>query len=335
MTAQPAAAHGDSSTTTPTNYRVQILSITPRVPGLDVRVVDLGEHLEVTNRTRRNVIVLGYDSEPYLRIGSDGVFEDTRSPAAYLNDQATPEDVRIPDRADPAAPPEWRRIGDGPTTRWHDHRAHWMANDDPPAVRRSRGSRHVVQNWTVALQRGSDTVTVTGDIVWVPGPSPWLWLAAAVALAAAVTLLSRTRFWRTVVATALALTAVSAGAYVVGEWDATTASAASKLGAGIYALLGVLLAAGGLAMLTRVRHLYDAAPLVMFAGLVLFLTGGLAHLTTLWNSQIATTPPNTIRAAVVVLLGAGAGLATAAALRLRPPGAPRAADQTSRVAAPA
>jgi hypothetical protein len=327
--ATPAAAHGTAGPEA-TNYDTRVHEITPETPGLSVRAVDLGERLELRNTTGTDVVVLGYEDEPYLRVGPDGVFENRRSPATYLNESPDDVDVRLPEIADPAAPPEWRRIGDGDTARWHEHRAHWMGSRDPPAVRRDRGSRHVVQPWTVELRRGDETIAVTGDVVWVPGPSPWPWLLLALGLAVAVFAGGRLRRWPVVFAVALTGAICATVAHLAGEWGATTASAASTLGGGIYAIGGIGLGVVALALLIARKDPSDATPAVLIAGLVLALGAGLADISALWHSQLASTQATAfVRLEVAAALGLGVGVSAAAALRLRrpAPGTPRPAPE--------
>ena len=84
VTAQPAAAHGVGGVE-PSNFETTVHGTTPRVSGLTVRTIDLGNELEVRNDTGADVVVLGYQGEAYLRVGSARVFENRRSPATYLN----------------------------------------------------------------------------------------------------------------------------------------------------------------------------------------------------------------------------------------------------------
>ena len=63
----------------------RVLSVTPEVPGLTVRILQFGDELELVNRTDREVMVPGYSDEPYLRIGPDGVWRNANSPATYIN----------------------------------------------------------------------------------------------------------------------------------------------------------------------------------------------------------------------------------------------------------
>jgi len=316
-TAEPAAAHGVGGVD-PSNYETRVLSIEPEVPGLTVKAVDLGDRLELTNETGEDVVVLGYEGEPYLRVGPDGVFENQRSPAATLNDQRIPSESEVPDDADPEAAPEWERIGGGTTVRWHEHRAHWMGNDDPKAVRDNPDQEQVVQEWTVTLQQGDETIDVNGDLLWVPGPSPWPWAVLALAMAVAVVGLSRTRWWPVVLASALGLLVAAELVHVIGLWGATTSSALDKLLASAYSIAGILLGGGTLAWMARRRDPVGATPAVLVAAIFLFVAGGLADLQTLARSQIPTTLPDGVaRLCVTVALGVGAGLIVAALLRLR------------------
>jgi hypothetical protein len=322
--AQPASAH-EVPGTEASNFETTVDRITPRMPGLTVRPVDLGNELELRNETGADVVVLGYQGEPYLRVGSGGVLENRRSPATYLN-RTRDGKTRVPASADAAAAPEWHHIGSGTTARWHDHRAHWMGSDDPRAVARDPDQRHLIDRWQVPLRRGAQEITVTGDLVWVPGPSPWGWLLVALTAGAAVVALSRTRWWRSVLAGALGVVIVSESAHVVASWSATTASLAGKLGASVYSIGGIALAVIALIWIV-VRPPFNAIPAVLFAGLIIAVAGGLGDLTTLTRSQLPTELPATVaRLEVALALGLGAGLAVAAALRLRPPSAPAAAE---------
>jgi hypothetical protein len=317
VTAQPAAAHTVPGVQ-PSNYQTTVDGTTPTVRGLTVRSIDLGNNLELQNATRSEVEVLGYQGEPYLRVGPRGIFENVRSPATYLN-QTRNGKTPVPSSADPGAGPEWNRIGSGQVVRWHDHRAHWMGTEDPPEVTRAPDQRHVIDHWSLQLQHGTQDITVTGDLLWVPGPSPWGWVIGALVVALSVVALTRTRIWRRALAAALGIVVVSETAHVVGNWSATTASFATKIGASVYSIGGIALAVVALVWVVT-RPPSDAIPAVLFAGLVVAVAGGLADLTTLTRSQLPTEVPATVaRLEVMLALGLGAGLAASAALRLRPP----------------
>src|SRR2546421_5218325 len=84
MGASPASAHTITGVA-PTDYRSEILGVNPRLPGVSVRLLDLGNRVELTNTGAVDVVVFGYQGEPYLRVGPSGVFENRRSPSVALN----------------------------------------------------------------------------------------------------------------------------------------------------------------------------------------------------------------------------------------------------------
>lgn len=316
ITAAPAGAHGLGGLS-PTNYQSVLRSVTPHVAGLHVRITDLGTKVELTNDGAREVVVLGYDGEPYLRVGPRGVFENRRSPATYLN-RSTTITGSAPKSADADATPVWRRTSTGTTARWHDHRSHFMASDDPPSVARDPDQRRVVDNWKIPMRVGNEDVTARGQLIYVPPPSPWPWVVGAVLLAALVVMLSRTRAWRTVFTVVLTLLTLTSVVHVIGLWDASTASFGTKLGESAYSLAGIALGLLGLGWIWR-KGVESAVPIVLVATIFLFVAAGLADVTSLGNSQIPSTfSAGFARVLVMLTLGLGAGLAVAAALRLRP-----------------
>ena len=319
-TPSAASAHGVGGIEA-TNYRTRVDSVDPVIPGVAVRAVDLGTRLELTNHGAEDVLVLGYDGEPYLRVGPRGAFENVRSPATYLNRTARPDEAAepVPATADSEATPKWRRIDDGQTARWHDHRVHWMGRTDPPSVQRDPGREHLVQRFQVELRRGDTIIAVRGDVRWIPGPSPAPWVFGAVVLAALVIVASRFRHRTVFVAAALGMVATTEALHVVGSWGATTVGTGGRLGASIYAIGAVLIAVVALVWVLR-RGLDRGAPLVLLAGLFLALAGGLTDVTALGRSGIPTTLPlDLARATVMTALGAGLGLAAVGGRRLRVP----------------
>jgi hypothetical protein len=316
--ATPAAAHGLGGLK-PTNYESRLVRISPSVRGIAIEVEDLGTKLQLTNHTGHDVVVLGYDHEPYLRVGPRGSFENTRSPATYLN-RTLIATSPPPSSTDASAAPNWKRIGSGNWVRWHDHRTHYTGTEDPPMVQRDRDHRHVITDWEVQLRDGRLTLTASGEIVWVPPPSPLPFVAGALALAALVIGLSRTRRWRAVLAMSLATISTVETIHVVGLWGATTASTGSRLAESAYSIAGVLLGVSTLAWM-RWKGTVAAVPVMLVATIFLFVAGGLADATSLGNSQLPTTLPWSLaRLLVMVTLGVGAGLAAASGLRLRTQG---------------
>ncbi len=326
--ASPAAAHGVGGIE-PSNYRTLIDSVEPSVPGLAVRPVDLGTRLELTNDGSTDIVVLGYDGEPYLRVGPRGVFENVRSPATSLNRTLRLDEASepVPAIADPMAAPRWRRVDDGRTARWHDHRAHWMGRAHPPVVARDPDRAHLIQRFEIELRRGATRIVARGDVRWVPASSPWPWLVGAVVLAGALVLATlawsaRARRHERIVAAALGLVVASEALHVVGSWGGTTLGTGERLGASVYAIGAAAFAL--LALVTVLRRGLDrAAPPVLVAGLFVALAGGLADVAALSRSGIPTTlAPAVARGTVMVALGVGVGLAVVGGRRLRGVGRP-------------
>ena len=297
------------------NYRTDILDVTPPMPGLTVRVLQAGNQLELTNRSGQEVIVLGYRSEPYLRVGPTGVYENQRSPSAYANRFANPP-KRIPAELNPAAPPQWRRIATNPDAVWHDHRSHW-SGPDPPAVAADRGHRQVVvPTWQIPLRLGQRTALIEGDIVWVPGPSPWPWAPLAlVAFALVLAAGWRRRFGLLALLVGVALAADLV--HTVGEFAASTAPVLAKAYAAIISASGWLAAIVAVWQLRRGR-VQAGRILLLLAGTFLAFAGALPDVGALASSQLASTlDPALSRATIALTLGLGLGLVAASLLDQR------------------
>ncbi|HVU72498.1 MAG TPA: hypothetical protein VHE83_06020 [Mycobacteriales bacterium] len=183
--AAPADAHTVSGQGS-SNFHTVVTGVAPATPGLTVRAVEDGSRLELTNATGREVIVLGYQGEPYLRLtptaaatAADpaGVYENETSSTTYLN-RSRQYGAIPPTANDKGEPVRWKQIGrvraDGATVvRWHDHSAHYMSSD--VTLPGPRSQRQVVFDWDAKLTVAGAPVTVTGQLVWVPGPPAWPW----------------------------------------------------------------------------------------------------------------------------------------------------------------
>jgi hypothetical protein len=315
--AAPAGAVGSAGAAA-SNFATRLRAVTPRPPGVDVAVVEIGNRMELVNRSRTDVVVLGYENEPYLRIGPRGVFENRRSPATYLN-RNRQASVPVPESADATAPPDWRRISTERTARWFDHRVHWMGAINPPAVRREPAERHIiVPEWVVTFQYGDTPFEASGELVWEPSPSPLPWLLLAVVPVGAVVLLLgaavwvRSRSWwpRPLAAGVAALIAVSGAGAVGRAWEsaAETAGRVAELARSSPLLLASwAVAAVAVVLLLGRRRAGLLATVLAAAGIAVF--GGAAALSDLSRSQIATVlPAGLARATVALSLGLGAAL---------------------------
>jgi hypothetical protein len=330
--AGPAAAHTLGGAQ-PTDYRSVVLGVVPQVPGIDVRLLDLGRRVELRNGTAQDVTILGYDGEPYLRVGPQGVFENRRSPAVYLN-RLLPagQQAVVPKTADPTAPPEWHRTGSGGVVRWRDHRTRWEG-PTPPAVQADTSTQHVVSNWAINLDQTTSSAVVRGQIVWVPPPStlPWWLIAGALALLTAA--IGLTRRWGRPLAAAVVVLVLIDLVHTVGLAGYGRSSLALTVGRVVVGgLFSLAVWAAGLASVPalakgRAGGLVGAG----VAGVGVAFLGGVGDLASLGRSQLAFAySPTLARAAIACSLGVGAGIVAAVVLIER-----KWVDRTSGKALPA
>lgn len=162
--AVPAEGHqGDA------RYRSVVEGISPAADGLSVRVLQFDDRVLLVNGSGEDVVVQGYDEEPYVRIAADGTVAVNRgSPAAYLNDDRYAH-TGVPDgvAARPDARPRWEVVGRTGRFEWHDHRIHWMARGLPPQVTDASQDRTRVLDWAIPLTIGGRPASVTGTLWWV------------------------------------------------------------------------------------------------------------------------------------------------------------------------
>jgi hypothetical protein len=316
VVAAPAAGAHTISGVGATNFVTTLGGLQPAVPGVELKVIEAGSRLELTNHTATDVIVTGYSDEPYLRVGPGGVFVNTRSPATYLNATRAATSPVPPD-ADPTAAPVWKRIEDGQVARWHDHRTHWMGGRLPPQVRQQPDQRQTVLPWTIGFRQGDQPFAAQGALDWVPGPSPAPWIALALAagvVAAAVGWLARGLRPRhlAVVAGVLVVAMVAdvvhaAGLYAVvaGPW---TTKLSRALSSNVFSIGAWVVGAGAVVLLLRRRAIgrYPA----LAAALVIGVAGGLFDVAYLSRTTLPFgLTANLGRAVVALTSGLGLGLA--------------------------
>ncbi len=166
-------------------YRSNITSVTPQVPGLSLEVLEFADRLILTNHTGKTVTVDGYEGEPYARVRADGTVEvNTNSPAYYLN-QSFYAQVIVPAFASSAATPRWVVADRTGQFEWHDHRIHWMS-PIPPARVRNTSKRTLISDWQVPIQVGTQRGEIDGLVFWTPesskAPTAVIVLGVAIAL---------------------------------------------------------------------------------------------------------------------------------------------------------
>jgi hypothetical protein len=230
--AQPVSAHGGNGGTS-SDYRIEVIGYDGDSSGIEVHPVELGNRMELVRTTAKEVQILGYDGEPYLRLDADGVFENLNSPAHYINLDRFAR-TTIPATATAQAQPNWVKLSDGSSVRWHDHRTHWMDPTPRQDVRDNPNVERVIfpANRVELLVDGKPAAAIV-KVTWLPPPSRITWLVvtsiAACALLAALVMVSSLRRFAPLFAL------LAAVACVVGS-----GTSAFRIGASALAIVVVL-----------------------------------------------------------------------------------------------
>lgn len=323
-----AAAPADAHTVTgvqPTNYRSEILGITPADPAVKLEILDLGNRVRLTNTGPTDLVVLGYGGEPYLKVGPAGVYENRLSPSVELNKAgATATTATTATTAGTAPPqpggaPSWRKTSNGRTVTWRDRRTRWEGGR-PAAVRADPSQARTVGQWTIETRRGDVPVDITGRIVWEPPPDAAPWIVGAVVIALAVGSLGLLRRWGRALSATVAVLVATDVVHTVGN----SRTGAGGLGAvAARVLVGGLLttvawATGVWAVAALQRQREEGLVAAGFAAAVVFLASGLGDVPSLERSQLAYAwAPVSARALVTLALGVGFGTAAAAVIVLK------------------
>lgn len=181
------------------NMESIITGVTPKTPGIALQVLNRDDRFELTNHSKQDVLIYGYQDEPYARVMGDGTVEqNVNSPAYYLNDDRY-ANVEVPPSASAEAAPKWKVLDRTGSFQWHDHRMHYMGKGTPPSVK-DKGQRQKIQDYAIPIRIGAAKGSITGAYWWSPqkdGGPPAGAIAALVVLVlaggAAVVLTRRRR----------------------------------------------------------------------------------------------------------------------------------------------
>jgi hypothetical protein len=253
------------------------------------------------------LVVIGYEGEPYLRIGPEGVEQNRHSPATYLNQDRYAR-VALPTEADADADPRWDPISDGRSVEFHDHRTHWMDTVPPAQVQADPGKVTVIfDRWQIPMTLDGQSVTIDGDLTWVPPPSRLPWVIVGVVVAAiAAWALTRGHWHRAALVVAIIGTVVFC-VDSIGYWRASTVG-----GTNLLWLLGwpvVAIGATATVALSRERSPQVASGSLALAALIVGAIGGWDRIDVITHSQIQSAHPDWLtRASAVVCLALGGTL---------------------------
>jgi hypothetical protein len=168
------------------NYRSEVRAIAPALPGLDARVLNHDDAIELDYEGERPLVVEGYRSEPYLRFSPGGLVQvNRRSPAAYLNEDRFAQ-VELPGQADHQAPPDWAEVAENGRYDWHDHRIHWMSEStDPPQID-DEAEPTKIFDWDIPMASAGRPVEVRGTLTWLGKDDGGFPVAAGLSLGGAL-----------------------------------------------------------------------------------------------------------------------------------------------------
>lgn len=163
----------------PTDFETEIIGWNPPVSGIELGVVGGDSFVSLKVVSGVEVVVIGYQGEPYLRFEADGTIRrNERSPTRWQNEERYGVDDQ-PDGADPKAQPEWVEVANGGSYLWHDHRAHWMNPEHPPGA---EPGDIILEHVIPLLVDGAEVDVGVRSRLLAPA-SRWPWLAGgAVAL---------------------------------------------------------------------------------------------------------------------------------------------------------
>lgn len=163
LPAAPAGAHTDSSHL----FESTPKEITPArlAEGIEFEMLDYDARLRLKNGGDREVIVMGYEGEPYAKLAPDGtVYLNTLSPAFFLNQDrfaTTP----VEESADPKAPPRWEKQSDDGTLTWFDRRSHSLTEEMPDVVE-DPASTQAVRDYRIPLKVDGEPAELSGTLYW-------------------------------------------------------------------------------------------------------------------------------------------------------------------------
>jgi hypothetical protein len=143
-------------------------AITPDTPGVKVVLRNAPPsppELDVGNDTKTPLVVMGYDLEPFVRIGPDGTYGNRHSRTFFLTQDPTGAGIPPPD-AKPGAKPLWVKVDSHNEWRWWEARAKWRG-PLPPGARTSLVAV-TLGPWHVPALFGGRSISIGGRMFYKP-----------------------------------------------------------------------------------------------------------------------------------------------------------------------
>jgi hypothetical protein len=155
--ASPVSAHSTA------NASAQISSAVASVPdGVEAQVNSDGSQITV-RATAGEVIVLGYDGEPFLRLSPGEVDSNDSSPTASdVSDPLT----SVPPAEAAGSSVRWRKVAPGGWYPWSDHRISWTGEALPQEVHDHPDADHPLGTWSIPVTVDGHAAAITGTLTW-------------------------------------------------------------------------------------------------------------------------------------------------------------------------
>ncbi|MGE0026865.1 MAG: hypothetical protein AB7O78_09915 [Thermoleophilia bacterium] len=145
----------------------RVMTVEPSGAPVSARITDGIGGFELSVATDAPVELLGYEKEPYILFQGGVVYENQRSPSAFINNQGVGP---IPPLDGAKKPPVWRSVGAGTSWRYHDHRTHWGTKPSTRMVNQPTTAYHL-KSWVVRARVAGVLVAVNGSIDFEPSLS--------------------------------------------------------------------------------------------------------------------------------------------------------------------
>lgn len=281
-----AQAHHTAVPIVALDYRNRILPESAGPAGVRASVEDAGRKLRLTVAAGRDVVVLGYVGEPFLRFDRLGVAANVHSETA--------QGLRLV-RARYPSGVAWAPLTGGRSFAWADARA-WA----PASALHGRA----VVRWRVPIVVDGHRAAIEGELTHVSAPPLWPWIVLAVLPLLASAVAARRKRWLWASATGLA---ALAGMATLADLTGFALGGLS-ISADRWVLFAVEVTLTGVALgfLARPR-----ARLIVIAALAAFaVLQALSELAVFRHGVVVSGLPATaVRVAAALALGAGLGAA--------------------------
>lgn len=146
-----------------TGRLVGALTGRPDVEGVSVQLLPGGTPgIFLSADPDREVVVLGRDGEPFLRFAGGTVEANVLSPAWYDSGRAARADESQTVVLDPAAPPQWEQVSNGPRFGWVEARALYGRGTPDDELLRDAVDQTLV-TWEVPILVDGERESITGE----------------------------------------------------------------------------------------------------------------------------------------------------------------------------